>query len=391
MAERVRIMIKKTIDLNNLPKQKRRGKIQIAWHLCNNQKVHFQYGNIRSMLFVTYKNKSQITVRYKNTTIDMIHASLTLMRRRFRDLIMEDLEECAYNILRLREAVKYPKQLKNYSFQSNKLILCKCRSCGFEIKKPVAKLYSRGFRCSRCNKLRSFNERLFKEYLLRNNIVHQEQHIFQNTNRAFDFFLPTYNLCVELHGKQHYTPDTSFGKNAYTNSIKSDGERKNIAKKEKISLIEINCSSGEPLKIIEEINNKLYSYDLPICNHLDLSFLEIRDSNIKKMYLSGLSANKIGKSLGMSKTTVLKKLRGLNIPRRSPNKQIINLNTKIAFNSLKEPKLLWGVSDSNICFCLRGRTQTAGRLPRTGEKLEWMYYDEYIKCYGYDNVSFFKK
>lgn len=353
--------------------------------------MYFQYGDIKGALFITYKNKRQITVSYKNTTIDMSNDSLFLMRRRFRDLIMEDLEECAYNILRIREAVKHPNHLKGYSFQSNRLILCKCRSCGFEIMKPVTKLYSRGFRCSQCNKLRSFNERLFKEYLLRNNIYHKEQHTFQNTNRAFDFYLPTYDICVELHGKQHYTPDTSFGKNAYKNSINSDEKRRKIAKEEKVNLIEINCSSGEPLKIIEEINKKLNNYNLPDCNHLDLSFLEMRDSNIKKMYFSGLSANKIGKSLGISKTTVLKKLRDLNIQRRSSNKQIINLNTKIAFNSLKEPELLWGVSDSNICFCLRGRTKTAGLLPLTGEKLRWMYYDEYIKYYGYDGVSFLEK
>ena len=65
--------------------------------------------------------------------------------------------------------------------------------------------------------------------------------------------------------------------------------------------------------------------------------------------------------------------KGSNNPR---SKKVICLNTLQIFGCIKEGSEWCGV---NIKFCLYGRNKTAGKHPETGEKLKWMYYDEYLQ------------
>ena len=58
-------------------------------------------------------------------------------------------------------------------------------------------------------------------------------------------------------------------------------------------------------------------------------------------------------------------------------RKIICLETNEIFDSIKEAKKWLGKGD--ILSCLKGKTKCAGRHPNTGEKLHWMYYEEWLE------------
>ena len=56
--------------------------------------------------------------------------------------------------------------------------------------------------------------------------------------------------------------------------------------------------------------------------------------------------------------------------------KVICLETGQVFNSIKEAKQWIGKGD--IVACLRGRQKSAGLHPETGQRLHWMYYEDYL-------------
>lgn len=69
-------------------------------------------------------------------------------------------------------------------------------------------------------------------------------------------------------------------------------------------------------------------------------------------------------------------LKGKKHPRA---KTIICITTGEIFDYMGDITKKYGVSNSNISACCKGRYKTAGKHPITGEKLVWMYYKEYLK------------
>ena len=48
------------------------------------------------------------------------------------------------------------------------------------------------------------------------------------------------------------------------------------------------------------------------------------------------------------------------------------------FNSITEASNKYNICYSSISECCRYKRKSAGKHPETGEKLKWMYYDEYL-------------
>ena len=64
---------------------------------------------------------------------------------------------------------------------------------------------------------------------------------------------------------------------------------------------------------------------------------------------------------------------------RERSKKIVCLNNMFVFNTLKDASIWCGMKNaSNIGYNAR-KNKTSGKHPETGEKLTWMYYDDYIK------------
>ena len=62
--------------------------------------------------------------------------------------------------------------------------------------------------CNKCLRNISNNELVIQDYLDRYNIKYKVQYIFKDCKvvkeMPFDFYLPDYNLCIEVQGEQHY-------------------------------------------------------------------------------------------------------------------------------------------------------------------------------------------
>ena len=67
-------------------------------------------------------------------------------------------------------------------------------------------------------------------------------------------------------------------------------------------------------------------------------------------------------------------------------RKVICLNNKEIFNKISDAKTWCGnTTTSNISRCCNGKRNTAGKHPVTGEKLKWMYYEEYLKLNNENN------
>ena len=67
---------------------------------------------------------------------------------------------------------------------------------------------------------------------------------------------------------------------------------------------------------------------------------------------------------------------GINNP---ISKSVICITTDMVFNTINEASKYYGTHSSNITVCCQGKNKSAGKHPATGEKLIWMYYEDYIK------------
>ena len=59
-------------------------------------------------------------------------------------------------------------------------------------------------------------------------------------------------------------------------------------------------------------------------------------------------------------------------------KEVICLNTKQVFDTITLAKQ-WCGSDCSIAAVCKGKYKTAGNHPITGERLSWMFYEDYLK------------
>lgn len=77
----------------------------------------------------------------------------------------------------------------------------------------MAQAHVKGAGCPKCNQ--SKGERMIEIFLKTNNIDYISQKKFEDckhiTHLVFDFYLPSYNTCIEFNGIQHYFPIDIFG------------------------------------------------------------------------------------------------------------------------------------------------------------------------------------
>ncbi|MEG2246489.1 MAG: GIY-YIG nuclease family protein [Peptostreptococcaceae bacterium] len=104
--------------------------------------------------------------------------------------------------------------------------------------------------------------------------------------------------------------------------------------------------------------------------------------DIKEIYYIDLY-DSINLKKGYNKTTggkkgykLIEECKGKNHPR---SKKIICLNSKKIFENINQACEENNIDSSSIIGSCKGKRKSAGKHPITGEKLRWMYYDEYLK------------
>lgn len=95
----------------------------------------------------------------------------------------------------------------------------------------------------------------------------------------------------------------------------------------------------------------------------------------QKAYLSKINSGELHPMYGTKRVEHSKKMKGGNNPRA---KKVVCLNTLEIFECAKEAGERYKTTNSNILKCCRHIQRTAGK-DENGNKLMWMYLDEYKK------------
>lgn len=134
---------------------------------------------------------------------------------------------------------------------SNKKISIECSKHGIFKQTPNKHISGQG--CPKCNKSRG--ETIIENFLTKSNIEYIPQKSFDDlifkNKLIFDFYLPTYNMCIEYDGIQHFEPIKIFGgvEKFHLQKMKDD-IKNNYCFDKKIKLVRI---SYKDFDIIYEI------------------------------------------------------------------------------------------------------------------------------------------
>lgn len=301
-----------------------------------------------------------------------------------------------------------------HSYGSDSIIQVKCPDCGYKKKKRLSTL-SRydGFSCPKCGDGISYPEKIIFNILEQLHISFKTQ--LNNSDfqwckiYKYDFYFKLNNkqYIIETHGLQHY--EESFQRIKSNKKIKTlEEEQENDKLKEKLAkengiehYIVIDCRKSELEWIKNNIlNSKLAKlFDLSKVDWLQCHKFAC-SSLVKKICNSwnGVYSNieLICLYFKFSRPTIIKylklgtKLGWCNYSIEEAKKQIflyqmkkiICITTKEKFNSITEASKKYNIDNKGIGGCCKKKYTYSGTHPTTGEKLKWMYYDEYIKQYG---------
>jgi hypothetical protein len=254
----------------------------------------------------------------------------------------------------------------------------------------------------------------------------------------YDFYIKKENCIIEIHGLQHYENATRG--RTLKEEQKNDEYKTQLALSNGIKYyISINCRISD----LDFIKNNIMQSELPnifdfkeedinwlkcheyaisstvktvcdlwnnendllkISNELKINKATVRqylkqgvklkwcNYNPEKELIKNYKRDKFGKNnpnYGKHHSEKVKqKMRlarkGKYFGENHPNaKQIICLTTGKIFSYMKQAAKYYNVSYKGLSSCCRGKNKSAGKHPKTGEKLKWMYYKDYIK----DNIN----
>lgn len=204
-----------------------------------------------------YSKVNYINNREKVEIICPIHGSF--YQKPNSHLSGQGCPECSGNkrltteefIKRAREihGNKYDYSKTEYKNRKTKVEII-CPDHGSFYQTPFNHLIGAG--CPVCKESRG--ETQIRRYLESHNIDFESQKSFKGLGRMkFDFYLPSYNLCIEYQGEQHYKPFKYFGgEESFRKRIKRDNLKKIYCETHNINLLEI--------KYDEDVESSLNKY-----------------------------------------------------------------------------------------------------------------------------------
>ena len=117
-------------------------------------------------------------------------------------------------------------------------------------------------------------------------------------------------------------------------------------------------------------------------HHTDESKKKNSDSQ-KRLYENGYTNPNKGKTMSdeqKDKISNTRKEKGIAKGENNPRaRKVICLNTLEVFGCIVDGANWCMVSRMSVTRCCKGQANTGGKHPITGEKLRWMYYDEYLE------------
>jgi len=289
---------------------------------------------------------------------------------------------------------------------SNKTEIFICPNCSYEKSIHIYSIVKQGFGCNVCSDGISYPEKFIISLLKQlniNSILQLSKNNFDWCNDyKYDFYINDKNYIIETHGGQHYEENTGIW-NSLSDIQNNDEQKEILAKLNGINNYTVlDCRKSE----MEWIINSIMQSDLPNLLNFkkeDINWLKCHEyacSSLVKVacdyWNNGIKSTKeIAELIGLHYSSIIKylkqgntlgwcnynakqimKMNGYNSSQKRKIK-VICLNTMEIFNSLIDAEKYYNIK--NIWNCINGNKQSAGKHPETGEKLVWMYYDEYIE------------
>lgn len=377
--------IYKMLDLSELPTKKWGNKEKIDWDNVKDSEAILVYGEHREKIYLTFKQRTKssllINVSVRGLTKTMHKKNLLRIQMWF--FFCEKAPQFMYEYLVDKEYMKLPKN-------SSKRIKFQCPTCGERKTHYFYNVARHGFACAYCRATRSLPERVVNQILKHNSIMFiQEYEHPELSRRRFDFFLPSQNIFIEVHGEQHFR--AAFGEEKFKKTKESDAEKRMFCKEKGYKLIEIDASQSNISFILSQLSKA--PIKLEIMNRRELeekvhgerNFLNRK--HILKMYEEGSRVHEISLRYGISTSLVYKILNEMGANMKKGRK-VVNMNSQVVYQNPSHAHKLVGLKTSSpIHACCKRQVKSAGKHPVTGEKLKWMYYEDYVEKYGTEGLT----
>lgn len=280
---------------------------------------------------------------------------------------------------------------KKYRVYTKTIARLKCPNCDYEKESSIYNLSTKGFACPRCSDGQSYPNKFAFNFLSQLSVKFiKEYRPIWAEGRQYDYYfeLNDKSYVLEMDGEFHYVGCKLNGQTkedvgmidkwkdmmAYKNNIqpiridsresqlsyiKSSILRSDLSKLFNLSIIDWNeCHKYSVNSLVKEaclLWNE-YKNMRQISRELCISYDAVQDY-IKK-----------GADIGLC-----------DYQTHFTYKKIICLETKEVFESKGSAARVYNVGETNIRNCLEGKRPSACKDLITGEKLHWMYYEDYIK------------
>lgn len=297
---------------------------------------------------------------------------------------------------------------------SNEKVPFVCPVCGADCMMSPHSVLTNGITCKACGDGIGYPNKFIFNVLKQMGILFQtEKKFLWSSNRRYDFFIPSTQTIIEVHGMQHYVNSSGVFRRSLEEEQSNDLFKQEMALKNGIEnyiVIDARYSNAD------WISRHILQSDLSkFSSIINVNFDECDAFSEKSLVVSacqlwdsGMSKKEIVKELSLSITTVyslLKKgsksglcLKDIYEPKTKKivvkmdkylhnQKKVICLNTGVIYNSITEAATICNTGTGNISAACIGYKKSAGKDPLTGENLHWMHLKTYEEANQKQNAS----
>ncbi|WP_197223483.1 zinc-ribbon domain-containing protein [Lysinibacillus sphaericus] len=276
--------------------------------------------------------------------------------------IMKGFNDINTTSIKLKNILLNSEDGYNYSKGSKVKLNWKCQ-CGQVInnKSPFI-VYREGLGCPNCSDGKSYPEKFIYHLLKQLNIKFKWEMTFKwSQSKRYDFYIPLYNMIIEVHGEQHYVQTNRKHARSLQEEQENDRLKEKLAKDNGIEhYIVIDARESN----ITWMKNSILSSSIPSllnCSNvnfenIDLSAKEKVIDEMKSLWNKNKSIKLISKVTGLDRNAVVRYLKTVDafdneedvdyIKKNIDSKRIIeiDLNTSL----IKEWESTEDITDGEI-------------------------------------------
>lgn len=298
---------------------------------------------------------------------------------------------------------------KKYSYGTSKKVDWICPQCGWIVKnKSINHVINRNHvPCPRCSDGVSYPNKFMYDMLLQLNVEFISEYMPDWIKpKRYDFYIPIYDIIIEMdgnigHGNKTFdnlTPDESVFIDNYKDKKALDNGIEVIRIDSRISDLKYikNSIVNSKLSTLFDLNN----VDFLLCNKNAYSSLKIRVCDLWNKYHE---MEDILREVKLPRGTIIKYLKDCSeygLCDYNPKEQMIRSGKRNIYNAcfsnsikvicLDTMEIFDSISDAyrwlgynpdghTIQDACKGKQKTAGKHPKTNERLHWMFYKDYLK------------